>query len=67
MREGYLKKQPYGRYGISDDYKDLSCGKLVEVRIANNWMLMRVEHDDLDYYFLSKEISFYPKKAYVRY
>ncbi len=67
MKEGYLKKQANGRYGISDDYIDLSCGKLVEVKTAQGWIEMWVEHDESDYYFLNKEISFYPKRAYVRY
>jgi len=67
MAEGYLKKQTNGKYGISDDYIDLSCGKRVEVKTAQGWILMRVEHDELDYYFIGDGISFYPKRAYVRY
>jgi len=66
MIEGYLKKQDNGRYGI-DDYVDLSCGKPVEVKTAYGWLLMRVEHDGFDYFFMSDGISFYPKRVYVRY
>jgi len=66
MAEGYLVKNDNGRYGICD-YIDLTCGKQVEIKTANGWMLMRVEHDGSDYYFLGNGLSFYPKRLYVRY
>ncbi len=66
MIEGYLRKQDNGRYGIGD-YVDLSCGKRVEVKTDYGWMLMRVEHDGLDYYLTGSGISFYPKGLYARY
>ena len=66
MVEGYLKKQDNGRYGI-DNYIDLSCGRQVEVKTVYGWIIMRVEHDGRDYFFMNDEISFYPKRAYVRY
>ena len=66
MIEGYLKKNDNGKYGVCE-HMELSCGKLVEVKTAYGWIVMRVEHDGSDYYFLADGFSFYPKRVYVRY
>lgn len=66
MVEGYLEKNDNGRYDIGD-LVELTCGKVVEVKTANGWMVMRVEHDGKDYYLLSDGFSFYPRRVYVRY
>lgn len=66
MVEGYLKKQDNGRYAVCDKM-ELTCGRRVEVKTLYGWMVMRVEHDGFDYYFLGQGLAFYPKMVYVRY
>lgn len=67
--EGIMKKQSNGRYTIFGAEADweLTCGNCVEVKIDKAWVPMRIEHDSNDYYLLSDELSFYPKKVYARY
>jgi len=67
--EGVMKKQSNGRYTIigSETDCELTCGDCVEVKSNQSWIPMRIEHDSNDYYLLSDELSFYPKKVYARY
>ena len=65
MTEGFLKKQASGRYGVCEI--ELTCGAQVKVKTVSGWVMMQVEHDGNDYYLVSKDFSFYPKKVYARY
>lgn len=65
MIEGYLKKNDNGRYEVRK-HIELTCGAQVEVKTSCGWLLMRLEHDGMDYYFIGHGFSFYPRKVYVR-
>jgi hypothetical protein len=64
MIEGYLQQKANGRYAING--AEFTSGDVVKVRIGQQWLVMRFEHDG-EYYLLGEGISFYPKKIYVRY
>ena len=64
MIEGFLKKQVSGRYGICE--VEFTCGAPVEIKTDSGWLIMRIEHDGSDYYLMSQDFSFYPKKVYAR-
>lgn len=67
--EGYLMIQHNGRYAIynRETTYELTCGECVEVQIEETWKAMRIEHDGEGYYLLGDNLSFYPKRVYVRY
>lgn len=57
MKQGTLMKRYDDRYALYDEnYNELTyftSGEPLEILISGNWITGRMEHNGLDYYFIS--------------
>ena len=58
MTEGNLKKLTTGRWSIGDD-REITSGDVIEVKIAEHWIVTRIEHDESGYYAVVPGIKLY--------
>jgi hypothetical protein len=71
--EGFLKLNTgNGRYRIVDKDNagrtyEITCGECFEIKIFEQWVKVRMEHDGDQYYFYGEETRVYPSnRVYAR-
>ncbi|TCL63341.1 hypothetical protein EDC14_102159 [Hydrogenispora ethanolica] len=65
--EGFLEMQPNGKYLVGGEH-ELTSGESIRIKMSDDqWLPMRMEHDGETYYLTNGEVSFYPKRMFVRY